>query len=116
MKIIHRSGPVNYSRICIKCGSGFILSRLAVLGPSTRRQIYENSIYEKRYSDGYHSVLWKTLIEDGLIEATNSRKITTKRRSFSGYTETTEIRSYSKNSPIYQLTEYGKNILEKIKL
>ena len=103
----------SYSQITPSKGTGFILTRLAYLKEATRKEVYENSHYG-HYTDGYHCLLWKALLEEGMIECTNGRLCNQKYLCFSGYTNSSAIKSYKKETPRYRLTESGWQTFRKM--
>ena len=67
--------PTTYKRITPERGSGFILKRIYELtyngegDPVTKAEVYAGSKWEGREKEGFGSLLWASMIEDGLIRS-----------------------------------------------
>lgn len=101
----------DYSHINPNTGAGFILTRLAA-GDMTKREVYEETHYARRFGPGYHSSIWAKLLEDGLIESDGGFKIVKNGQAggFNRWRSFTfkRAKSVGGRTPIYRLTVKGR--------
>ena len=110
--------PTTLANLTTKRGCGFILKRLSDLTIATRKGVYVGTHYQNRainsdgtFCNGYHSMLWSFLRDEGYIEVCNGKICETTRMAFHGRTRCTAVVG---NPPTYRLTSAGKALLKKI--
>ena len=107
--------PTTWRKLKVDRGCGYILMQLSSRGPLTRKDVYTEGRYAGRYGEGYHSLLWTALIENGMVEPINGWFVRTKVACFGGYVNTTRVNSFTEAAPKYRITPKGMAVLACIK-
>lgn len=110
MAINHK--PTNCSRMNLAKGCGFILARL-FFGCMSREEVYEGTCYH-HYKPGFHSMCWSFLLNQGMVECVNGRRVAQRWSNCFGRGTRMITHSNSREAPRYVLRKKGLDLFKEL--